>query len=168
VLVSWQPVYSATQYQVARSADGVSFTTFAPVTATSLNDGTAAANTSYLYKVQALDAVRAGPYSGVDLATTVLFSDDPIVAGTTIVKAAHFEELRAAVNAVRRLAGLAPAPFADALTTIKAAHMNELRSNLDTARSSLGLQAMTYGEAIIAGTAMIKASHVTELRDRVR
>ncbi|MGZ4808496.1 MAG: hypothetical protein ACXV7D_04130 [Thermoanaerobaculia bacterium] len=45
-----------------------------------------------------------------DLATTVIFTDSSLVAGTTVVKSVHVTELRTAANAVRQLAGLA-APY---------------------------------------------------------
>ena len=55
-----------------------------------------------LYRVRGVDANNnVSAYSNVDLATTILFTNDPLIAGVTVVKAQHFTELRSAVNAVR-------------------------------------------------------------------
>ena len=74
VAVSWSSVSGAVSYDVVRSADRTAFTPVDSTPETSLPDSGAAANTAYLYKVRALDAANnAGPYSGADLATTVIF-----------------------------------------------------------------------------------------------
>jgi len=49
--------------------------------------------------------------SAVDLATTVIHPDDPLVPGATKVQLAHVAALRDAGNAVRSAAGLAPFSF---------------------------------------------------------
>jgi RHS repeat-associated protein len=97
------------------------------------------------------------------------FADDPLVAGTTNVKAVHLTELRTAVNQARAHAGLAAASWAEGITagttTIKASHITELRARLDEARSALGLAAASYTDpTLTAGTTTIKAAHVQELR----
>ena len=108
-------------------------------------------------------------FSNVDLATTVMFTDDPVVAQTTVIKAVHVPELRTAVQAVRSLAGLAPAIFSDATidTTVlvKATHISQLRSALGAARGALGLPPLTYTDpTLTAGSTIIKAAHFQELR----
>lgn len=93
------------------------------------NDGGLTGNTTYLYQAKAVDgSSTVGPASNTDLATTIIYIDDPIVAGSTVIKAAHLTELRAGVNAVRSAAGLSPATFTDALTAgvlIKLVHVSE-------------------------------------------
>jgi hypothetical protein len=175
VVVSWSPVASAANYEVARSQNGTTFTTVGATNGTSVTDFSAAANTAYLYKVRAYDAVStAGPYSSTDLATTVIFTDDPLVAGVTIVKAVHITQLRTAVNAVRTLAGLAAGSFTDptitvGVTAVHAANVTELRANLDEARTHLGLPAQPYTDGTItAGSTAIKAAHIAELRNGVK
>ena len=110
-------------------------------------------------------------FSNTDIATTIVFTDDPLVAGVTIVQAQHVIELRQAVNAMRAAAALTAATWTDSSLTgveIKAVHISELRSNLDGARSSLSLSTGSYTDTLTPGSTVIKAVHVSELRDRVK
>ncbi|HEX7315548.1 MAG TPA: carbohydrate-binding protein [Pyrinomonadaceae bacterium] len=167
------PAGSIARYEVERSqsvAGGWSALN-TQVTGTSFNDTTAAANTAYLYRVRAVFTNNSpSPYSNSDLATTVLFSDDPLTVGATPVKAAHFYELRTAVGAVRTNAGLSAASWTDATLAgvrIKAVHVEELRARIDEARTSLGLSASAYTDASLPGVS-VKKVHVDELRQRVK
>jgi hypothetical protein len=122
--------------------------------------------------VRALDALASvGPDSAPDLATTVIFTDDPIVAGVTTAKAVHITQLRTAVDAVRTLAGLSAGTYAETITggitTIKASHILELRSALDPARTILGIGAVSYTNATLSGV-QIKAVHMNDLRNGVK
>jgi hypothetical protein len=135
----------------------------------SFTDTSAAANTAYLYKVA---VSNGGTFSAPDLATTVMFTDPTIIAGSTIVKAAHITELRTAVNAVRTLAGIGAVSFTDpALTAgstpVKAVHLTQLRSALDAARSSLLLSAATYSAPAVSGGAVTKVN-IDDLRNGVK
>ncbi|HET7706158.1 MAG TPA: M12 family metallo-peptidase, partial [Thermoanaerobaculia bacterium] len=67
---------------------------------------------------------------------SISFTDDPLVAGTTVVKAIHINELRMAINSKRAAAGLAPASWATTIEiggTISAAHITEMRTALTAA-----------------------------------
>jgi RHS repeat-associated protein len=101
-----------------------------------------------------------------------VFTDDPLVAGTTNIKAVHITELRDAVNQLRARAALSAATWTDttiAGNLIKAVHIVELRTALDEARSALGLSNPAYTDpTLTAGSTTIKAAHVQELRDRVK
>jgi hypothetical protein len=160
VTISWSAVPGADGYEVARSADGSSFMTFS-ATSTMFVDSPVASNTAFLYKVRANKGITLGPYSAADLATTVMFTDDPIV------KAEHIMQLRTAVNAVRVLSGLGAFSFSDD-ATIRALHVTQLRARLDEARSQLSLPPISYSESIAAGSTVIKAIHFTELRNGVK
>jgi hypothetical protein len=170
--VSWTASAGATTYNVYRSPSGLtSFSLAGSSGTTSFGDTGRSPNTAYLYKVRAVNGGESGD-SNIDLATTVIFTDDPLVNNTTLVKIAHITELRTAVNAVRTLAGLSGGTYTDpgltVNTSIKRQHITDLRSALDAARSLLTLSALSYGETITAGTTTIKASHVTELRNGVK
>jgi Dual-action HEIGH metallo-peptidase len=171
VSVSWSLVAGATSYQVFRRAAGsASFILIASPATNSFTDTTATANSAYLYRVRAVNATGASPDSAADLATTMIFTDDPLIAGTTLIKAIHLAEIRTAVNAVRALAGLAAATFTDAATpgvVVKAVHIAQLRTALDAALTALGLPAGGYTNAVAAGV-VIKAIDFQEIRNRVK
>jgi hypothetical protein len=101
-----------------------------------------------------------------------VFTDDPLVPGVTIIKAAHITELRTAINQARSRASLAAASWAEGLTAgvtlIKAAHIVELRARLDEARAALGLAVASYTDpTLTVGVTTVKAVHIQELRQRV-
>jgi hypothetical protein len=102
------------------------------------------------------------------------FTDDPLQAGVTTVRALHVLELRQAVNNVRLAAGLPPAEWADlALTSdstpLQAAHVIELRTRLDEALAALRYAIRAYTDpALAADATTIRAVHIQELRDRLK
>lgn len=135
-----------------------------------LSDTTASSNTACLYRVRAVNSSGTSAKSAPALATTVMFTDSPLAAGTTIVKAGHLAEIRTAVDAVRALAGKAAGAYTDPATAgivIKAIHVTELRSTLDDALSVLGLSTGGYTIAVLTGIP-VKGVHFQEFRDRVR
>ena len=156
-----------------RLAAGGGSTTVGSCGSGSFTDTTASANTAYLYEVRAI-APSISPYSAADLATTVIFTDPTLVTNTTVVKAAHFTELRTAVDAVRTLAGQSGGSYTDltltaGVTVIKALHLTDLRSALNAARTALLLPPVTYSRpGIVAGTTTISAVDINELRSGVR
>ena len=169
--LSWTSSAGATQYEVQRASAISSYATLTTTAATTYSDNTALANTTYVYKVCAIDASsRRSPFSIPDAATTILFSDDPLVPMTTVVKSAHVAELRQAVNAMRAAAHLTAATFTDStLTTVKTVHVDELRAALAPARSGLGLAPVTVTDtSLTIGATIIKAAHLQELRDGVK
>jgi hypothetical protein len=172
VNLSWTAVADATSYEVVRSADGIAYVTVGTPAGNAFTDSSAAANTSYLYKVGARAGANTGPYGPPDLATTVIFTDDPLIAESTIINAAHMTQLRTAVSATHVLARLGAATFTDtigALVPIKKIHIDELRTNLDDSRAALGLVALGYTDpSISAALTTIKAAHFNELRNGVK
>lgn len=171
--ISWLASAGATQYQVLRATTGA-FSPFAPVSALNFTDSTPAAGTSYLYKVRAIDAsLRESPLSLPDVATTILFTDDPAQATVTSIKAIHVTELRQAVNVVRFAANLGAFPFTDPGLApgdgMKALHIQQLRTSLSEARSQLGLSAIPITDpTLLTGSTVVKAAHVQELRSGVK
>jgi hypothetical protein len=165
VLIAWTAVPNAASYQIERSTDGSFYWTVATVNApaTSTHDGTVSANTSYLYRIIVIDSEgNAGPASVSDLATTVQFVSDP----NRIIRAAHINSLRAAINILRNLAGLGPAAYSRTISPglrVLATDVAEMRTAVNQARSAAGLPAFAYAEAIHAGTT-IRWSHWRELQ----
>src|SRR5436190_2885869 len=173
IRVTWSWIAYATGFQVYRSSNGSPYTLVAEVPAGAsqgfqLQDGIVAKNTAYVYKVRAVNGATVTPFSNPELATTIMFTDDPIGSNVPI-KAAHITELRAAINAVRATAGLPPATFAETVTAgvrIKANHQMELRNLLDEARIVLGLPVVGYitDPQLTPGVTIIKGANVRDLR----
>ena len=98
------------------------------------------------------------------------FTDAPLTSGS-FVKAVHFAELRARIDAVRVIYGLAPFPWTDPDLvpglTIKAAHLTDLRTALLQAYAAAKQPPPSFGESITARVTPIRAAHIEELRSAV-
>ena len=101
------------------------------------------------------------------------FTDDPIVAGVTPVRAVHFTELRAHIDALREEAGLGRFRWTDpvlraGVTPVRLVHLLELREALGAAYTAAGRAEPRWTDAApTAGTTPIRAAHLTELRAAV-
>ena len=167
VTVNWSAVPNATSYQVFRGI-GATPTLLASTAGTSLLDTNVVANTAYVYRVKAVVAGATSAYSVPDAATTLAFTDDPIVPGSTPIKATHIEQLRLAVNAMREAAGLSAQFFGATITsgmTISASPIQQLRTALNEARAAMGVGTLSFSDASLtpASTA-VRATHLMELR----
>jgi hypothetical protein len=106
--------------------------------------------------------------------TSLSFTDDPLAAGSTGVKAAHIAELRADVDGLRTRYDLTPFAWTDAVltetvTAIKAAHISELRSALEAAFVSAGRTPPVFTTpAPTASLSLLSVAHIRDLRDAVR
>jgi hypothetical protein len=170
VTISWSGVAEATSYTIERRAAGGAFVPIASTSATAYVDNTVSPSAAYLYRVHAVNDSGSSPDSAFDIATTVIFTDDPLIPLTTAIKAIHLAQLRNAVNALRELAGLTAASFTGAAssgTFIAAVHITQLRNALDAALSALGSPAGGYTDAIAANVP-VRAVHFQEIRERVK
>jgi hypothetical protein len=170
ISVTW--VASAVHhFEVWRNANGAGFErqTTLP-TSNSYTDNNVVANAAYVYKVRAVDsAANESAFTNSDLATTFIFTDDPIVPGTTIIKAIHITQLRDAINIVRLAAHLAPVSFTDPAPLgllIKLIHMTQMRNALDTARTALGLAPTNYSNIVVGSK--VGAIDIIQLRNGVK
>lgn len=101
----------------------------------------------------------------------VVFTDDPLVPGQTVIKSIHLKELRVYVNLVRAQAGMQAATFTDSEPTgvlIKAQHIIELRNALDPARAALGKAPIPYARTTLSRGMTVLANDITELRNGVK
>jgi PKD repeat protein len=171
VTIVWDALDGAANYEVQRSTNNVAFASRGFSADEDFVD-TASANTAYFYRVRGRDAGNNfGAASAADLATTVIFTDDPLVAGT-VVKTVHITQLRTAVNALRSAAGDGAASFTDPTVNntlrVKGVHVQDLRTFLNAARSDLLLSTVTFTDPTLTAATKVKAAHVMELRAGVK
>jgi len=106
--------------------------------------------------------------------TSFAFTDDPLSAQSTPIKAGHVSELRTAIDSVRVARGLAAFAWTDPALTpgstpAKAVHLTDLRTALSQAYQAAGQTPPTYTDPVVqAGLTLIRASHLNELRTAVR
>ena len=104
---------------------------------------------------------------------TAPFSDDPLVAGVTPIRAMHFMELRARIDGLRASTGLEGFAWTDrvltaGVTAVKLQHLLEMREALAAAYRAAGRATPRWTDAAPSGGTMpIRAVHVTELRAAV-
>lgn len=157
-------------YGVWRLTSG-SWSKINTTSSTSYNDTTVSATTTYLYQISAEDgSSNVQGWTNWDIATTIVFTDDTITVGSTVIKAAHITELRTAVNAVRAAAGLGAASWTNSVASgawIDADDVLELRTSLGPAINALYLVPPNYIDSVLTG-ATIKKSHIEQLRQRVK
>ena len=180
ITITWQPTEGANHYQVEKTTNvNTGYSVVNPnVTGNSASDSnvTVSPVTAYLYRVRAVDANgNVSPYSNVDLATAISFTDDTLVSNETPVRAVHITELRQAVDAVRALTtNLGPADWGGGIqqyvTTIQAKHIQDLRENLDAARSALQFPQCTYTDNSINAlkASYFKKEHIEQIRNCVK
>jgi hypothetical protein len=169
--LTWDGVGAAARYDVFRSSNN---STYAPIGSSltpQYSDSGLLPDTTYLYQVRAVNgAGEYGPASNVDVATTIVFTDSAIVAGSTIVRAVHMTELRTAVGAMVAAAGMPPlsAILIQPGTVIEASHLTELRARLNMARSAFGVPPVFYSDPGLGSGTLIRAAHILELRAGVK
>jgi len=101
------------------------------------------------------------------------FTDDPLVPGTTAVKAVHITELRQTIDQLRARAGLALAAWTDVpitpgVTLVRAAHLAELRAALGAVYAAAGRPAPSYTNGDpTGGTSVIAAVDIADLRTAI-
>src|SRR5262245_61984949 len=112
LVLYWSAVPGATQYHIFRTASYPTWQDAGTTTQTS-----AAlyldVNAAVVYQIQPENTSGpVGPTSNRALFTTYSYADEPIVAGTTAVRALHITDLRTAINGARAAAGLQAATWA--------------------------------------------------------
>jgi hypothetical protein len=118
--------------------------------------------TNYAYTVTVIDPARV---------PAPVFTDNPLLPRTTLVKAVHVTELRQAIDALRARYALSAFPWADAMLTprasvVRAAHVVELRDALNGVYAAARRTPPSYS-ALVAKVTAIRAADVAELRAAV-
>lgn len=101
------------------------------------------------------------------------FTDTPLVAGMTSVRAAHLVELRAAIDTLRMWRALPAMVWTDpsivaGVTAVRAVHLVELRTALDAVFTADGLTPPAWSAPPVAGTTLITAAQIEEVRTNIR
>jgi len=102
------------------------------------------------------------------------YTDDPITAQSTSIKATHITELRQAINTLRSNNSLSAFTFTDSTLTagstqVRKVHITELRTALDGVYDAQSKTRPTYTDSTItAGQTTIKKAHIAEIRSNVK
>jgi hypothetical protein len=173
VSITWSPVAGADHYEVLSSSNNSAYGLVGSPMSPAFTDNGVGGGTTYLYTVRAVTvSAKASPLSAIDPATTILFTNDPLVAAGTVVQSVHLTELRTAVDAFRASVGMSGGTYSDPSppgVIIRAVHVQQLRAALDAARAALGLPAISYTDPVIStGATVVKAAHFQEIRNAVK
>ena len=143
------------------------------ITVTGGASGTGNGTVNYSVAANTATSQRAGTVTIAGETFTVTqraaFTDDPLTAESTSIKAVHFTELRTRINALRVGCTLGNYSFTGTLTagstTVDAVHVNELRIALNEAFDACG-QTEPFSGTISAGT-VITAAQIAAIRAQV-
>ncbi|HUR82005.1 MAG TPA: IPT/TIG domain-containing protein [Thermoanaerobaculia bacterium] len=184
-IITTQPVSQSVAYQgsapltVAASGPpaityqwyaGIASDTSSPIGgATSANYNTPELTSKKRYWARATNASGFADSSTATIA--VLFTDNTLTAAA-VLKAAHVNELRTRIDALRlKYGGLGAYAYATdptitpGVTALKAQHIVELRAALAPAYfNATGTTATYPTDPALAATAVVKAAHISELR----
>lgn len=158
---------SSDQYLIFRNSTQIGTTS-----QTTFND-TVSTNSAFLYRVQASNAAGTtfSSLSAPGYVTTFGYTDNPIAAVSTIVKAQHLNELRSAILALFTAAGATPPTLTTvaAGNTVQVAHVQDLRNAINQFRTSQTLVTTSFTDSTLtAGSTPIRKPHMSELRVAVR
>jgi ELWxxDGT repeat protein len=169
VTLSWtQPAPTTTGYAIFRSGsiEGT-YQFIAQTSSFTAVDTTVLPGRIYLYYVSAFGAFGTPSYnSGVEIASTFAYTNNPLTAGTPI-KSVHMTELRAMVAALTSAAALPPMTFSGSVAPgniMDTSQISELRSFIDASRSRIGLPAIDWTQQNIGSGTIIRAGTLQELR----
>lgn len=113
-----------------------------------------------------MDVTIDGQTVGTSIWIANPFTDDPLVAGVTNVRAVHFTELQSRINALRAARSLGPYAFSPvgAGIVVQASHIAQLRAALADVYTPPG---PTYTDNPLSAGTPIRADHIEQLRTAV-
>lgn len=166
VELTWRPAEGVTGYEVSRSQNGA-WAVVATTAEPRWIDDTVLPCSVYAYEVRGVlgPAARTAA-SNRDVASTLVFEDDPIVGRHTRIRAVHITQLRDAINQTRAAAGLTGVGFPPLGSFLRGQDMTGLRDALSPALAALG--APPLNSHFFAAGQPIERWHVQELRDRLK
>ena len=169
VSVSWTGI-GAHHYEVIRFSTRTTWA-IATTTAGTSHVDLVPANAAYLYTIRAADELgQTIAWASPDLATSVTFTDDPLVPGVSLIRASHIDQLRTASAAMQRLVNFQVVqPITMPVGSfVIASDLVALRDEIERRRRSLGLAPGVYATPGLAAGQLIRAGHIIELRSAVR
>jgi hypothetical protein len=130
---------------------------------------------TYYLKVRHFNAAGTGTYNVMAIVASGNaapgFSDDPVSATVSTIRAVHFTELRARINTLRNRFGLAFFPWSHPSLgglVVDADHLTELRTAIAQAYTAAGLTVPAFTDpALVPQSTAIKAVHIEQLRAAV-
>jgi hypothetical protein len=178
VTVSWN-LFPATTYHVWRKDAVSDWAEIGTATNGIFPDNSVTAGKAYLYRVQAEIGPNRSGFSNVDAATTFTFTDDlagaapPFPLPVVAIKAIHVNELRAAIEALRGVIGIAPGSYPDipviaGTTPVAVEAIRELRLSVNQARAWLSLPPALFTDPAINSMTTVKRQHIDDIRNAVR
>lgn len=173
VSLTWNST-GATTYDVYRMASGYCcggsyFSFLGYAGATTYLDTTVTAGQVYVYRVRP----TGGAFSAPDIATTVMFTDDPIVPQVTAVRLTHFSEVLTVLSVARTILGISPSAVTLATppgfgAPVNPATIPQIRSVIASVRTYIGLPAYLFTDPSLTSGMPVKAVHVQELRNALK
>ena len=102
--------------------------------------------------------------------SALAFTDDPLVAGSTIIRSIHITELRTRIDSLRAGHGLSAVEWTDQTLSgvlIRAVHITGLRAALSAVYDAAGVPAPLYTDSPLAAGTSMKVVHIAELRSAI-
>ncbi len=175
ITLTWTAPAGVTEYSIERSESmSGPFKNINFASATTFTDTAVTTQRAYVYRVRALDfsnnTTEFSDPSNMVVGTAISFEFSSLPGQT--IKARHLHDVRAAVNAFRRVAHLpelALVPTDLTGQTVSAFHVQDLRNSLGEALAKLNIPDPPYTHPTLntgANGTLVKAVHVQELQVR--
>lgn len=153
-------------YQWYQGSSGITVTPVVGATQSTLT--TPAFSSPGSYWVRATNVYGSVDSAAADLTLSAGFTDDPLIAGQSVIRAVHIQELRDRVEALRLQAGLPAFAYSapvltPAVTVIRAVHVEELRRSVADVYVARGRTAPVFTHAVLSAV-LVRRIHITELR----
>ena len=175
VTLSWTVPAGADEYAIERSESmSGPFKNINFVLGTTYTDTGLTTQRAYVYRVRAIDTsngdIISSDPSNMAVGTAISFEFSSLLGQT--IKARHLHDVRAAVNAFRRVAHLPELALVPTDLTghvVSAFHVQDIRISLSEALAALNIPNPPFTDPTLntgAGGTLVKAVHVEELQAR--
>jgi uncharacterized repeat protein (TIGR01451 family) len=172
-LTSIEPAHSSTNGGISVTIHGASFQNGAtvaidgtPVTAVVSSVDAILISGLPPHAAGAVSVVVTNPDGSFGTAVFHYFTDDPLLAASTTIRAVQVTDLRVAINVQRARYKLPQFGWSTDLTVIRAQDIVDLRNAIRAAYSAAGRPAPTFtdSDSRLPGS-VVKVKHIAEIRD---